>query len=175
MTFSAAAELARYGSHVAFLLLEPVLHIVVLRVEDAIVGPHLCHDVGRDVHQTDEKEIQRMMEGATKLIVELRAREQALLHDPLRIKSHRFEQSQHVADRMNLAYNLVPSLHVAMSIVCIETFARHASTTGKIALRSWGLVIAASTLLTHQHHMLDVVTGHCLAMAVAARRDWVPS
>jgi membrane-associated phospholipid phosphatase len=81
----------------------------------------------------------------------------------------------HVADRMNLDYNLVPSLHVAMSIVCIEAFARHASAAGKIALRSWGLVIAASTLLTHQHHVLDVVTGYCLAMAVAARRDWVPS
>lgn len=81
----------------------------------------------------------------------------------------------HVADRMNLDYNLVPSLHVAMSIVCVELFARHASATGTIALRSWGVVIAASTLLTHQHHVLDVLTGYCLAMAVAARRDWVPA
>jgi membrane-associated phospholipid phosphatase len=75
----------------------------------------------------------------------------------------------HFADRLNLDYNLVPSLHVAMSIVCIEAFARYASPGGKVALRSWGLLIAASTLLTHQHHLLDVVTGYGLAMAVAAR------
>jgi hypothetical protein len=81
----------------------------------------------------------------------------------------------HFADRLNLDYNLVPSLHVAMSIVCIEVYSQHAGATGRIALRGWGLVIAASTLLTHQHHVLDVVTGYCLALAVAARRDWVPS
>jgi hypothetical protein len=81
----------------------------------------------------------------------------------------RWEPLFHLADRMNLDYDLVPSLHVAMSIVCIEAFARRAGSTGKVALRSWGLVIAASTLLTHQHHLLDVVTGYGLAMAVASR------
>jgi hypothetical protein len=87
----------------------------------------------------------------------------------------RWEPLFRLADRLNLDYNLVPSLHVAMSIVCIEAFARHAGPAGRVALRSWGLLIAASTLLTHQHHALDVVTGYGLAMAVAARRDWTPS
>ena len=32
----------------------------------------------------------------------------------------------HSADRLNLDYNLVPSLHVAMSVVCIEAFSRRA-------------------------------------------------
>lgn len=81
----------------------------------------------------------------------------------------------HLADRLNLDYDLVPSLHVAMSVVCIEAFVRHAGATGKIVLRSWGLLIAVSTLLTHQHHVLDVVTGYALAMAVAVRQDWVSS
>jgi hypothetical protein len=80
-----------------------------------------------------------------------------------------------VADRLNLDYNLVPSLHVAMSIVCIEAFATHAGPAARMALRSWGFMIAASTLLTHQHHVLDVVTGYGLALTVAARRDWMPS
>lgn len=84
----------------------------------------------------------------------------------------RWEPLFHLADRMNLDYDLVPSLHVAMSIVCIEAFTRHAGSAGKVALRSWGLVIAASTLLTHQHHLLDVITGYGLALAVAARGDW---
>jgi membrane-associated phospholipid phosphatase len=71
-----------------------------------------------------------------------------------------------VADRLNLDYNLVPSLHVALSIICIELFAVHAGRGGKILLRAWGLLIAASTLFTHQHHLVDVVTGYLLAFAV---------
>lgn len=67
------------------------------------------------------------------------------------------------ADRLNLDYNLVPSLHVALSFVCIELFARHATTLGKILLRTWGALIAISTILTHQHHLLDAATGWLLA------------
>jgi membrane-associated phospholipid phosphatase len=67
------------------------------------------------------------------------------------------------ADQINLDYNLVPSLHVALSIACLEMFVPHATWSGKISLRTWGILIAASTLLTHQHHVLDVVTGYLLA------------
>jgi membrane-associated phospholipid phosphatase len=70
------------------------------------------------------------------------------------------------ADNLNLDYNLVPSLHVALSFVCIGFFAQHASVSGKVLLRSWGWLIAASTILTHQHHLLDAVTGWLLALAV---------
>jgi hypothetical protein len=70
------------------------------------------------------------------------------------------------ADRLNLDYNLVPSLHVALSIVCIEFFCVHASRAGKTVLRLWGLAIAASTLLTHQHHLIDVGSGYLLALGV---------
>jgi len=70
------------------------------------------------------------------------------------------------ADRLNLDYNLVPSLHVALSIICIELFAAHATLSGKILLRAWGLLIAASTILTHQHHLLDAMTGYMLALAM---------
>ena len=72
------------------------------------------------------------------------------------------------ADRLNLDYNLVPSLHVALSVVCIELFAVHARIGGKILLRSWGILIAASTLFTHQHHLLDVVAGYLLALATVS-------
>src|SRR3569833_2980752 len=70
------------------------------------------------------------------------------------------------ADRLNLDYNLVPSLHVALSIICIEFFCLHANGAGKIILRLWGLAIAASTLFTHQHHLIDVGAGYSLALAV---------
>lgn len=74
----------------------------------------------------------------------------------------------HFADRLNLDYNLVPSLHVALSIICIELFAVHAGWKEKICLRVWGVLIAASTLLTHQHHLLDALTGYLLAVSVAS-------
>jgi len=70
------------------------------------------------------------------------------------------------ADRMNLDYNLVPSLHVALSFVCIEWFAPHGNAVGKALLRTWGALIAVSTWLTHQHHLVDVVTGLVLALVV---------
>lgn len=70
------------------------------------------------------------------------------------------------ADRLNLDYNLVPSLHVALSIICIELFAVHAGHGGASLLRVWGFLIAASTLFTHQHHGVDAVTGYLLAFVV---------
>jgi membrane-associated phospholipid phosphatase len=68
------------------------------------------------------------------------------------------------ADRLNLTYNLVPSLHVALSVTCIAVFARRAGRTGKILLWVWAVAIAASTLLTHQHHVLDAITGFGLGL-----------
>jgi hypothetical protein len=70
-----------------------------------------------------------------------------------------------VADRMNLQYNLVPSLHVTLSIVCVATFAARASSAGgRAVLWLWGAAIALSTLLTHEHHVLDAVSGWLLAV-----------
>ena len=63
------------------------------------------------------------------------------------------------ADRINLDYNMVPSLHVALSVCCICAFARHASAVGRTLLWTWAGAIALSTVLTHQHHVVDVITG----------------
>lgn len=72
----------------------------------------------------------------------------------------------HFADRLNLDYNLVPSLHVALSMICVEMFAPSASAVGKWLLRVWGALIAASTILTHQHHLIDAASGYLLALTV---------
>lgn len=71
----------------------------------------------------------------------------------------------HFADRLNLDYNMVPSLHVALSVCCISAFARHASRTGRTLLWMWAAAIGISTLLTHQHHLVDVVTGWGVGVA----------
>ena len=71
----------------------------------------------------------------------------------------------HFADELNLDYNMVPSLHVALSVCCISAFARHASPTGRALLWAWAAAIAISTMLTHQHHVLDVITGWGVGIA----------
>lgn len=73
-----------------------------------------------------------------------------------------------LAGEMALSYNLVPSLHVAMSCLCLSIYAGHVGMAGKTLLGAWAGAIALSTLLTHQHHLLDVATG--LALAGAGKR-----
>jgi membrane-associated phospholipid phosphatase len=70
-----------------------------------------------------------------------------------------------VSRRMALRYNMVPSLHVALSCVCLAAYASRRSRLVRLFLGVWGAAIALSTLLTHQHHVLDVITGLILAWA----------
>lgn len=70
----------------------------------------------------------------------------------------------HFADTLNLTYNLVPSLHVAFTVVCVAIFSGRAPAAGRMLLWLWAAMIAASTVLIHQHHLLDVATGWLLAV-----------
>jgi membrane-associated phospholipid phosphatase len=70
----------------------------------------------------------------------------------------------HVADGLNLTYNLLPSLHVAFAVICASAFSPRAPGPIKAALWLWAFLIAASTVLIHQHHILDVITGWLLAL-----------
>jgi membrane-associated phospholipid phosphatase len=56
-------------------------------------------------------------------------------------------------------YNMVPPLHVALSVCCIAAFVRRASQPGSTLLWIWAAAIALSTLLTHQHHVVDAISG----------------
>jgi len=71
-----------------------------------------------------------------------------------------------IADLINLHYNLVPSLHVALAIICVDLFARRAGLMGALAFWIWGAVVCASTVFLHQHHLVDVAAGLALALAV---------
>jgi membrane-associated phospholipid phosphatase len=73
-----------------------------------------------------------------------------------------------VADGLNLTYNLVPSLHVAFAVLCAAVFGRRAAVPGRAALWTWAALIAASTLLTHQHHLVDVASGAVLGLGCAS-------
>jgi membrane-associated phospholipid phosphatase len=76
------------------------------------------------------------------------------------------------ARRIALRYNLAPSLHVALAVVCAGAFAGRARWTGKLLLCGWTLAIALSTLLLHQHHLVDVVTGYGLGLATLRWGYW---
>jgi membrane-associated phospholipid phosphatase len=62
-----------------------------------------------------------------------------------------------------LDYNLAPSLHVAMGTLCVAVYARQAPPLGRAALWLWAGGIGLSTLLLHQHYVVDIVTGYLLA------------
>jgi membrane-associated phospholipid phosphatase len=62
-------------------------------------------------------------------------------------------------------YNLLPSLHVALSVITLAAYATHCHRLGKTLLALWAAAIALSTLFLHQHHVLDVVTGLALGWA----------
>ena len=79
--------------------------------------------------------------------------------------------------RIVLTYNMVPSLHVALSIVTLSAYGSHCGKLGKVLLTSWAAAIALSTLLTHQHHLLDVLTGAILGWGgyCFLYRRWLPA
>jgi membrane-associated phospholipid phosphatase len=77
--------------------------------------------------------------------------------------------------RIVLNYNMVPSLHVALSVVTLSAYSVRRGIVGKGLLAAWGAAIAFSTLLTHHHHLLDVVTGLILGWGgyVVVYRRWL--
>lgn len=59
--------------------------------------------------------------------------------------------------------NLFPSLHIALCIILAELYGRHATGLRRLGNRVWFGLIGLSTLLTYQHHFIDVVGGLILA------------
>jgi membrane-associated phospholipid phosphatase len=74
-----------------------------------------------------------------------------------------------------LTYNMVPSLHVAMSVVVLSAYSLHCGNVGKGLFAFWAAAIALSTLLTHHHHLLDVGTGLLLGWGAhrLVYRRWI--
>ncbi len=71
------------------------------------------------------------------------------------------------ADWLNLDYNQVPSLHVALSVVCVAAFSSRTGGIASALLWLWAVAIGVSAVLSFQHHVLDVLTGFFLGMVVA--------
>jgi membrane-associated phospholipid phosphatase len=69
------------------------------------------------------------------------------------------------ANWLNLEGNYLPSLHVAFAVTATLAYCARTGAVGKTILITWTVAIALSTLLIHQHYVLDVITGAALAWA----------
>ena len=63
----------------------------------------------------------------------------------------------------DLPFNLFPSLHITFRTLLAEVFARTSSGLSRWLLHVWFSVVGVSTLLTWQHHLVDVLGGFWLA------------
>jgi membrane-associated phospholipid phosphatase len=77
-------------------------------------------------------------------------------------------------------YNLAPSLHLALLVLLWVVYCRRTHGLLRIAIQIWLVLIGVSTVLTHQHHLIDVVTGLalgalCLYLVPDDRPAEVPS
>jgi membrane-associated phospholipid phosphatase len=62
---------------------------------------------------------------------------------------------------------LIPSLHVAMFVTTAGAYAHQSGRVGRIVLGLWATAVVASTVLTHQHHLIDAIAGLALGLAGA--------
>jgi protein-tyrosine phosphatase/membrane-associated phospholipid phosphatase len=66
---------------------------------------------------------------------------------------------------MDQPYNLLPSLHIAFLTILAEIYARHTRGLLRSASNVWFVLVGLSTLLTYQHHFMDVVAGFALGVS----------
>jgi len=75
----------------------------------------------------------------------------------------------------DLPHNLVPSLHVSSSAMFVGALREASPPWLRRVLEAWFVVLCASVLLVHQHHVLDVAGGLLVVWAakVAVRENGV--
>lgn len=71
----------------------------------------------------------------------------------------------YVADMLNLRYNNLPSLHVALSLTTAIALSQQGKGWGRWLYLVWGGTITVSSVFMHEHHIADVVAGSMLALA----------
>ncbi len=70
-----------------------------------------------------------------------------------------------LADTLNLENNDLPSLHVCLAYTGAMIAGVHSQPLMRVGFMLWASAIAVSTLLMHEHHVLDLLTGWLLALA----------
>lgn len=73
------------------------------------------------------------------------------------------EQSLTAPFLMEYPHNLFPALHVTLSVILGSVYARHTRGAVRALCIAWFGLIILSTVLTWQHHLVDVAGGFLLA------------
>jgi membrane-associated phospholipid phosphatase len=73
-----------------------------------------------------------------------------------------------LADRLNLDYNEFPSLNVAFAVTAAIVYGRRCGWLGKTLFGLWAVTVTFSTLLMHEHHLIDLAAGAALGLAAVA-------
>ncbi len=68
-----------------------------------------------------------------------------------------------IADTINLSFNQVPSLHVSLACTAAIYLSRERTPIITLFLHTWVFFVALSTLLIHEHHIIDAIAGYGLA------------
>jgi len=69
-------------------------------------------------------------------------------------------------------YNLVPSLHIALSWVTLRVVWPRLSRRQRVLLLGWFPLLVGSVLVTHQHHVADVISGLAVGwVSLAHKRE----
>ena len=63
-------------------------------------------------------------------------------------------------------FNLVPSLHVTLTMILAGAYRRHTRGVIQFAVTTWFVLIGLSTVFTYQHHVVDVIGGLALSVLV---------
>ncbi len=74
----------------------------------------------------------------------------------------------HLADRLNLDYNKLPSLHMAFAVTAAIVFGRRCGWLGRTLFSLWIVAVCASGMLIHEHQVLDLAAGIALGLAGVA-------
>jgi beta-carotene hydroxylase len=92
------------------------------------------------------------------------------VHYPAVSKEGIFAPLLKFADTINLNHNQLPSLHVAFAVTTALAFGKNRARLTRYTLNGWAWLLAASTLFTHQHHLLDLPAGFLLAQWACHRQ-----
>jgi phytoene/squalene synthetase len=87
---------------------------------------------------------------------------------PRRVAEGFFGGLFHLVDRLNLDYNKFPSLNIAFAVTAAFVFGRRCGWLGRTLFGLWLAAVMASTLLIHEHQVLDLIGGAILGLACVA-------
>jgi hypothetical protein len=83
---------------------------------------------------------------------------------PPRVADGFFGGVFHLADRLNLDYNKFPSLNIAFAVTAAVVFGRRCGWLGRTVFAIWMAAVLASTMLIHEHQILDLLGGLSLGL-----------